>query len=201
MIDYQSLLRRAPSGDQQATIDFLKEELPYEWHDEYLEMTPRPTSIYRFTHDGFEFLFDNYSALGTPSGVAASQTVEDRLVAVHGTSRPRTMTRETSRIRGWIGPTGRFLGGDRDKGHFIGCALGGRMDGLEINMFAQLRAVNRGWSLAGRRFRSMERYCVAHPGTYCFNRPLYDDESSRPTAFEFGILTLERCLWVERFAN
>jgi hypothetical protein len=75
------------------------------------------------------------------------------------------------------------------------------MDGLEINMFSQLRAVNRGWSTAGRRFRAMENYCVDHPGTYCFNRPFYREDISRPAAFEFGLLTTERTLWVERFEN
>jgi hypothetical protein len=47
----------------------------------------------------------------------------------------------------------------------------------------------------------MERYCAAHPGTFCFSRPIYTDHTARPSEIEFGLLTTERKLWVEVFAN
>jgi hypothetical protein len=40
-------------------------------------------------------------------------------------------------------------------------ALGGRVDGLEINLFSQARALNRGWSAEGKLFRRMEQHCAA----------------------------------------
>lgn len=124
MIDYVGLLERQASVGLEGAVAFLMDELPYEWRDEYLAMTPRQTNICRFTHDGFEFIFDNYGALEASGDAPRSDTIEDRLVAVHGLSRPHTQKREVSRIRGWIGATTRFLGADRDKGHFIGCSLG-----------------------------------------------------------------------------
>jgi hypothetical protein len=71
---------------------------------------------------------------------------EDRLVAGHGFSSGDIGGREHGRMRGWVGPTEKYLGPGRDKGHVFGRALGGRVDGLEINLFSQARALNRGWS-------------------------------------------------------
>jgi len=70
-----------------------------------------------------------------------------------------------------------------------------------VNVFVQLRALNRGWSEAGKRFREMEAYCEANSGTFCFNRPTYDDQTARPAFVEFGLIKLDGRLWVERFAN
>ena len=50
-------------------------------------------------------------------------------------------------------------------------------------------------------YREMERYCQQHPGTYFFSRPLYGGVSAHPPFFEFGLLTAEGRLWVERFPN
>jgi hypothetical protein len=46
----------------------------------------------------------------------------------------------------------------------------------------------------------MEQYCFAHPGTFCFSRPLYADASSKPTLLEYGVLKAGE-LWVEIFEN
>jgi hypothetical protein len=43
--------------------------------------------------------------------------------------------------------------GPWDRGHFIGHAIGGTVDGNEANVFLQLRSANRG------RYRTMEAYC------------------------------------------
>jgi hypothetical protein len=47
----------------------------------------------------------------------------------------------------------------------------------------------------------MEDYCAAKMGTFCFSRPIYCDETAKPTFVEFGILKSDRELWVERFDN
>lgn len=75
------------------------------------------------------------------------------------------------------------------------------MDRLELNVFVQRRDLNRGWSTEGRRYREMEKYCVLHPGTFCFSRPLYADETAIPAFLEFGILKPDGELWVECFDN
>lgn len=55
--------------------------------------------------------------------------------------------------------------------------------------------------MAGKIYRQMERYCAEHPGTFCFNRALYNDNSNRPFAIEFGLLKQDLSLWVQRFEN
>ena len=76
-----------------------------------------------------------------------------------------------------------------------------RVDRAEVNVFVRLRALNRGWSAEGKRFREMEAYCEANPRTFCFNRPTYDDQTARPASFEFGLLKRDGRLWMERFRN
>ena len=88
-----------------------------------------------------------------------------------------------------------------DKGHFIAHSIGGAVDGLEANVFVQRRDLNRGWSVAGKRFRQMEQYCVLNPGTLCFSRPLYADQTAKPAFVEFGVLKRGGELWVESFDN
>ena len=85
-----------------------------------------------------------------------------------------------------------------DRGHFIAHSLGG---GLYINIFPQPAVLNRGWSEDGKLFRSMERYCKTHPGTYCFARALYAGQSAHPAVIEFGVLKVEGELWVNSFPN
>jgi hypothetical protein len=111
-------------------------------------------------------------------------------------SRPRV--RDDYRLRGLIGPTNSALGTQWDKGHFIGHALGGAVDRLEINVFIQRRDINRGWSELGKRFRALEQYCVDHPGTFCFSRPFYADGFSRPAFLDFGLIDQDGVLCVER---
>ncbi|HEX8831883.1 MAG TPA: hypothetical protein VF705_11995, partial [Longimicrobium sp.] len=56
-------------------------------------------------------------------------------------------------------------------------SMGGSLD---INIFPQRSAVNRGRSPEGKRYRAMERYAAAHPGTFVFSRPLYGDHTWVP---------------------
>jgi hypothetical protein len=60
--------------------------------------------------------------------------------------------------------------------------------GVDINLFHQDAAFNRGWSAQGREYRAMERYCARHAGTFCFARPIYTDDTARPAELEFGVL-------------
>ena len=100
-----------------------------------------------------------------------------------------------------MGATETAFGREWDKGRFIAHSIGGAVDRAEVNVFVQLRALSRGWSGEGKRFREMEAYCEANPGTFCFNRPTYDDQTARPAFFEFGLLKREDRLWTERFQN
>lgn len=93
------------------------------------------------------------------------------------------------------------LGRVGDKGHFIGHELGGSVAGMEANVFIQRRSLNRGWSAEGKVYRAMERYCRSHPETFCFSRPFYADDTSKPSLLEFGVLRGLDDLWVQRFDN
>ena len=201
MIDYNTLFTHALKMDSESVISFLSEELPYLWRDAYLKMTPHPTNILRITLVGFEYLFDCYSELEASGAVPYDKYIEDRLVAVYGRSHANMRLRESSRIKAWLGPTRCFLGSGRDKGHFIAHSIGGLVDGFEINLFSQLRSLNRGWSLEGKLFRQMEQYCASNPGTFVFNRPFYSDSTNRPSMIELGLLKKDGQFWVECFQN
>jgi hypothetical protein len=126
---------------------------------------------------------------------------ESRLIAVLGLSEPSRKVRDDYRLKGWVGPTEQMYGRRWDKGHFIANSIGGAVDRLEINVFVQRRDLNRGWSAEGKCYREMEKYCVLNPGTFCFSRPIYTDETSRPAFLEYGVLRSDGELWVECFDN
>jgi len=199
VILYDKLLSSVEDSNTEALIHFLSAELPGLWIEEYQEMTPRPTQVVAATFNGFQYLFDYYSILDANGGIVAhSRSGEDRLVAVFGRSGAPQSGRDRSRMRGWCGPTEKSFGSTWDKGHFIAHSMGG---GLAINIFQQRRQTNRGWSEAGRLYRSMEKYCSTNPGTFCFSRPFYVDLSGCPSAIEFGLLRENGGLWVEYFEN
>lgn len=193
-IPYDSVLAEAKnkSGDLR---DALRQVLPGLWCEAYREMTPRMTNILRFTHGTFEYLYDDYATLEATGVVPLDDIAEARLVVAVGISSPSDRKRDDSRLRGWLGPTGEVLGEGWDKGHFIAHSIGGAVDGLEANVFVQRRRINRGG------YRTMERYCAANPGVFCFSRPIYTDPSARPTSVEFGVLTSGGELWIQMFEN
>lgn len=145
----------------------------YLWQDAYLEMTPRLTNIIILTQGTFDYIYDDYATLEAMGVVEADDITEARLVAAVGVSRPNPKRRDDSRLRDWVGPTGATFGDTWDKGHFIGHSIGGAVDGLEANVFIQLRSVNRGG------YREMERYCAANSGVLCFKSELHPP-SRRP---------------------
>jgi hypothetical protein len=196
VVDYEALLHDARLEPN--VVLYLRKHLPPKWRDLYVASVCRPTNIVRFACGTFEYVFDAYSELEALGEVPYDQTVEDRVVAVHGISSRADESRNGSRIRGWLGSTGELVGAIRDKGHFIARCIGGRLD---LNVFSQDRKLNRGWSPQGKIYRQMERYCQEHPGTFCFSRPIYRDSSSVPRWLEFGVLKDDETLWVEVFEN
>jgi hypothetical protein len=197
-IDYFKLFSKVADKNIERKIEFLAEELPYHFYEKYLLMTPRLTNLCRLSFKGFEYIYDDYSQLEASGIVPYSPTIESRVVGVLGRSRPTSETRDAYRLQGWVGETKKYLGEDTDKGHFMAHKIGG---GLEINIFAQNRGINRGWSERGKIYRAMERYCARHPNIFCFNHPIYREDNSRPCMFDFGVLKSCGNLWVESFEN
>jgi hypothetical protein len=202
-LDYTRLLAAADPGSLEATISILLDELPNQWKRAYLGMTPHETNLCVVTHKTFRYIYDDYGTLEVSGKVPYNPVFEARLVAALGRSTPQRSHRDDGRLKGWVGPTEVHFGRQSDKGHFIAHSIGGAVDQCELNVFVQRRDLNRGWSVAGKRFRSMEKYCSSNPGTFCFSRPIYSfaDGSSKPVAVEFGVLKADGELWVEVFDN
>ncbi|MBI4649265.1 MAG: hypothetical protein HY738_22380 [Bacteroidia bacterium] len=199
--EYAKILAAMDNLGIDQVVKHLIDTLPFLWADIYQSQSERMTDICRIQYGSFEYIFDDYATLEKKGIVPVNPKIESRLIAAFGKSPPPKKQRDDYRLRGWVGKTETYFGNTWDKGHFIGHSIGGNVDGLEINVFLQRRDLNRGWSEAGKRFRKMEEYCFKHSGTFCFNRPIYFDQTSRPAFYEFGILKLSHELWVECFDN
>lgn len=200
-IDYQPIREEIARRPLDERGPFLRDELPYDWVDAYREMTVRPTEILRINHGQFEYFYDALDLLVAQGVVPDDPASESRLVVAVGFSAPLKRSRDDSRLRGWVGRTETLFGKEWDKGHFIAHSIGGAVEGIEANVFIQRRDMNRGWSLEGKKYRDLEKYCSANPGTFCFSRPIYLDLTSRPAWVEFGLLTVEGEFRVECFNN
>jgi hypothetical protein len=197
-IDYEVLLSAARAESEMNLTSILKKHLLSKWRDLYVTTVAHVTNIVHFPFRTFEYIFDLYSELEVMGEVPYNQTIQDRVVAVIGTSSRAEEIRDAGRLRNWAGPTEEFVAGERDKGHFMAHCIGG---GLDVNVFSQERRLNRGWSPQGKIYRQMETYCYEQPGTFCFSRPIYADGSSVPRWLEFGLLNADQTLWVEVFDN
>jgi hypothetical protein len=145
-------------------------------------------SLVQFVQSGATYLFDLASVAGGAQ--------EDRTVATWTVTPPTAGRRDASYQRGFPlspDPCGALV----DRGHLIPHLSGGEFG---PNIFRQHRALNRGWSSEGKRFRAMEREVAAAPGTFYFGHLLYEYDTAYPTEIETGLLRGET-LHVERFRN
>lgn len=200
-IDYASLVSRAPHGTPLA--DYLEAELAHRWYQAYAAATPHEVNVQRVVGgDGARVLFDLVEALVLEGRIDEAEAVPDRVVAVQGRSKPPSAERDAARLRSFpLGAAAAIhaAGGSAfDRGHLLSHAGGG---GLDVNLVPQLRALNRGWSEQGRRFRAMEAYAAERPGTYCFARPIYTTRTDHPRWIELGVLRDGTHLDVEVFDN
>jgi hypothetical protein len=200
-ISYDKMLVGAEDAELNDIIEYLFDELPHVWTANYQDINNRITDIICISIGTFEYLFDDPVTFETNSIVDISVKAEARVVVAFGKSVQLKKKRDDYRLRGWLGPTNSFFGKEWDKGHYIAHCIGGAVDYAELNVFRQRRDLNRGWSDEGKKFRLMENYCFSNPGTFCFHRPIYRDQTHKPVLLEFGILTKEKKFWVERFNN
>jgi hypothetical protein len=84
-----------------------------------------------------------------------------------------------------------------DRGHLMPHLSGGEFG---PNIFRQDRALNRGWSDEGKRYRALEREAAAVPGYFYFGHLIYCDDSAYPATIETGVLR-GASLHVESFDN
>lgn len=144
-------------------------------------------SLVQFGQSNATYLFDLASAAG------AAQ--EDRTVAAWAVTPSATGKRDVSYQRGFPLPPDTD-GTPVDRGHVIPHMSGGEFG---PNIFRQHRALNRGWSEEGKRFRALERE-AATPGVFYYAHLLYEDGTAYPTWIESGLLRGTE-LHVERFRN
>lgn len=147
----------------------------------------RHCALHVFEQSGASYLFDLAGPAGLPQ--------EDRTVAAWALTPTVVDKRDTAYQRGF--PMTPGSDAPVDRGHVIPYLSGGKFG---PNIFRQDRALNRGWSDAGRRYRAMEREAAATPGTLYFAHLLYADDTAYPSEIETGLLR-GATLHVERFNN
>lgn len=190
-IPYQALV--AAHGPTSGGWDrFVRGVLIDRWIEAYARSTSWEPEVLNVDQGALTFLFD---AAPTLSAAGGSQA-DDRVVAVWGWSSRPERPRDRRRLSGFLPSAGLWSGRQRDRGHLVAHAAGG---GLDINLFPQGRALNRGRSEEGRRWRRIEQQAAGHPGTPLFVRPVYRDDTWVPISLDYGLLVGE--LWLERFAN
>ena len=84
-----------------------------------------------------------------------------------------------------------------DRGHMMPYTGGGEFG---PNIFLQDRALNRGWSAQGRRYRALEIKATETPGTILFCHLTYRDETDVPMLIDLGYLSASE-LVVDTFIN
>jgi hypothetical protein len=146
-------------------------------------------SLVEFVQSGATYLFDLASAVNAPQ--------EDRTVAAWTITPAAVDKRDNAYQRGYPLPPDPD-GTPVDRGHLIPHLSGGEFG---PNIFRQHRALNRGWSAQGKRFRALEREAAAIPGTFYFGHLLYADDTTYPAEIETGLIRADDELHVERFRN
>lgn len=194
--DYYRILSELPDNDYEAAVAYLETALP-DYFEETYDHQFGNSEIVHFrdhTNGSYQTYFDCTEEAGVDF---YSRTA--RVVCVLARSKANTTKRDASRQQNFIGSfeaIAQYRG--YDKGHFIAHDSDGQLD---QNIFPQLRSLNRGLSPQGRLYRAMERYVQRNPGVFYFIRPLYNDPSWIPAKLDFGILTPEGGMLLNRFDN
>jgi hypothetical protein len=198
--EYENILYQIKELEYYEIVDRFFDILPVLWTKNYKTFSSRLPDICIISNDSFHYIFDDETTHGSDT-INDTINYESRIVAAYGISKLQINQRDDGRLKGWIGKTEERYGKSWDKGHFIAHSIGGEIDRNELNVFPQKRTLNRGWSPQGKIYRKMERYCSENKGIFCFNRPIYFDETSIPSLLEFGILTIDKNFWIEMFDN
>lgn len=162
-----------------------------EWVREYRRGTSGDRDIVEIDGpNGFTYVYD--STLNPPRDEA-----DNRVIGAWGRATPANQPRDKSRMRGYPSPQRRHET-RVDRGHLIARAIGGEYD---MNLIPQDAQLNQGKQDGDRRWREIERYCEAHPGTLLLVRALYDDITDHPTRLEYVIVLGDGSVRAERFVN
>ncbi|MFA4928174.1 MAG: hypothetical protein WC558_06635 [Patulibacter sp.] len=191
-IAYDTLVGPSPF-DPESWASAVQTALVPHWMDAYRAVTPWTPEVMEIRQGALTYLFDGAPTFDgeTTSGF------DDRVVAVWGSSCRPVHRRDRGRLAGFIPNPRSWSVRQRDRGHFVSHAAGG---GLDLNLFPQHAALNRGRSEDGRRWRRMERLIASRPGTPLFVRPIYRDPTWTPALLEIGFWRDGALRW-ERVLN
>lgn len=182
-IDYEELLHLVST--KSTGREALGRALEGEWAWLYERATIGTRDLRAFTVGTFTYLWDTTAA--------EAPEPEARLIGVYGTTSRPERPRDRSRMSGY--PLQQPGGGPTfHRGHGVAHSLGGPDEGY--NLFVQAASVN-----LGGRWRGLERYAAAHPGTFIFVRCVYANASSIPSALEYGLISPSGRLVVHTFRN
>lgn len=198
VVDYDALLTPLSFYHYEELIEHLLESLPPLWQKAYRKMAQSPTSIHRFSQNGFEFLFDRASELHARGIVSGERAVEDRIIVAYGRSTAVTGRKGNGTKRNLLGSAAARFGDKTERPYLPGEFLGGELD---ISLYPQYRNLDHERSADSRVYRAMKKYCSEHLGTFCFSRLIYTSRSWRPAAIEHGLLRRDGTFWVRKFKN
>ena len=197
-VDYDALVNPNPSYHYEELIEHLLESLPPLWQKAYRKMAQSPTSIHQFSHRGFDFLFDRASELHARGVVPGERAVEDRIIVAYGRSAATLVQNGNGSKKRLLGDAAARFGDNTERAYLPGGVLGGTFD---ISLYPQYRNLDNERSADNRAYRGMKKYCLDHPGTFCFTRLVYTTRSWCPAAIEHGLLKADGTFWVRRFKN
>jgi hypothetical protein len=145
-------------------------------------------TLHEFEQIGAMYWFDFASSAALPQ--------EDRTITAWAVTPTEIRRRDSSYQRGFP-----MIPDDEspvDRGHLIPHLSGGEFG---PNIFRQDRALNRGRSEQGKRYRALERAAAGTPGALYFGRLLYLDDTAYPSQIEIAVLLPNEALRVAQFDN
>lgn len=184
-VDYDALLDSAGASRQPTALGAL---LLNAFADRY-EREHGGAGLVQMVPDGITYLFDFAQSVGLDR--------TDRTVAAWALTPPTVARRDAAYQRRFPMSAPDAGAPAVDRGHLIPHASGGQHG---PNIYRQDTALNRGWSVEGKRYRALEREAAATPGTFFFGHLIYADDTDYPVEVEIGLLR-PGLLHVERFGN
>lgn len=198
-LDYKKLVTQENLTSADNLCNFFCNHITDLWIKDYATAFPKHGEIFQQKFEGYyflvDFVWDYMEQADTNNELPGS-----RVIAFFGISNTNVKASNRARMRqeGKTSELYASLIGKYDKGHYIAHSMGAPVD---MNIFPQRRDINRGWSAEGKRYRAMERYVAANPGTFVFSRPIYNDLLTCPNEIEYGYFDMEGTLHLETFPN
>lgn len=202
MLDFQQIIHQNNFINSQQLFEHFKEKAWNRWVDEYIQESHE---IYgeitcQGFFGGFQFVIDMTNDWVEPE-FPRCNLPDTRVVVGFGLSTtPADKANRTTMRSYWRHTPLMYerFGCRYNKGHLIAHSMGGPID---VNLFPQIEHINLGRSEKGKKFRSMEKYIAAHPGTFVFARLVYHDFSDCPHELEYGYCDETMLPVVETFPN